>query len=146
MAEKAIEIPLEVWQDPQGDVILNVSERECIVYFGCWNEDSSPADYIGKITFNGCWSTNFTHAEYIEFEHEHSHHSYILSVIDSQWLKTLVMKHKRLYPNSNKEQIGYKHYVVRGHDVYAEVIALDFSLEKLNREQAGEYARLIDEA
>jgi hypothetical protein len=33
--EKAVQIPLEVWQDPQGDIILNISERECNAYFGC---------------------------------------------------------------------------------------------------------------
>jgi hypothetical protein len=30
--EKAIQIPLEVWQDPQGDVILNVSETVSVQY------------------------------------------------------------------------------------------------------------------
>lgn len=83
--EKAIQIPLEVWQNPQGDVILNVSESECAVYFGCWNEDGSPAEYLAKITFKGFWSTNFTHAEYIEYEYESLHHSYILEVTDSEW-------------------------------------------------------------
>jgi hypothetical protein len=77
--EKAIQLPLEVWQDPQGDVILNVSERECNVFFGCWNEDSSPADFIAKITFEGCRATKFTHSEYLDYEVNisvwRSHHS-----------------------------------------------------------------------
>ncbi|KRE70877.1 hypothetical protein [Paenibacillus sp. Soil750] len=144
--EKAIQIPLEVWQDPQGDVILNVSENECNVYFGCWNDDSTPADYIAKIIFNGCWSTNYTNAEYIEYDYELLHHSYILKVIDSQLLKGMLAKHKRLYPTSKTKNDDYNHYVVAGHDVYIEVIALDFCLVRLNREQAGEYTRLIDEA
>ncbi len=33
-------IPLEFWQDPQGDVILTFSEHECSVYFGCWSATS----------------------------------------------------------------------------------------------------------
>ncbi len=113
--------------------------------FGCWNEDSTPADYIGQITFNNCWTTNFTHAEFIEYVYGHTHHSYILSVLDSHWLNSLVMKNKRLYPNSILESgyKDYKHIVVIGHDVYVEVIAKDFTLKKLNREQAGEYAKLM---
>ena len=57
-------------------MFLKVSVR----YILCWNQDSTPADYIAKITFKGCWSTNYTHAEYIDYDYEQLHHSYILKV------------------------------------------------------------------
>ncbi|NQX65663.1 hypothetical protein HQN90_05930 [Paenibacillus alba] len=57
-----------------------------------------------------------------------------------------MLKHKSLYPKSNSRNDEYNHYVIKGHDVYVEVIAKDYIIERLNREQAGEYIRLIDEA
>ncbi|MES9685211.1 hypothetical protein CN514_05985 [Bacillus sp. AFS001701] len=144
--EKAIQIPLEVWQNPQGDVILNISERDCHVFFGCWDEDSNPADYIAKVTFNNCWSANYIHSEYVDYEYElKNHRSYILKVLNSRWLEELYTKQLRLYSRS-KINKDYNHYVVRGHDVCVEVIAREFIIEKLNKEQAGENFRLSEEA
>jgi hypothetical protein len=144
--EKAEQIPLEVWQDPQGDVILNISERECNAYFGCWNEDSTPADYIAKISFIGCKSSIFSRSEFLDYDYEHLYHSYILRVLNSKWLEAQINKDNKLYPHNRKLINDYNHYVIKGHDVFIEVIARDFILEKINKENAGEYARLSDEA
>lgn len=144
--EKATQIPLEVWQDPQGDVILNVSERQCNVYFGCWNDDSTPANYIAKITFESCVATKYMHSEFVEYKvDEHIYSSYIFKVLNSSWLNEITIQKKTRYPNSHYAD-DYSHYVVKGHDVMVEVIAKGFSLERQSREQAGEYVRLIDEA
>ncbi len=47
------EIELPIWQDPQGDVIMEKSRDYCHIYFGCWvnEKPGEPADYIGKLEF-----------------------------------------------------------------------------------------------
>ncbi|GIP39021.1 hypothetical protein J31TS4_23010 [Paenibacillus sp. J31TS4] len=118
-----------------------------MIYFGCWNEDSTPADFIAKITFEDCWATKSIHSEYLEYKvEEYKHRSYILKVENSVWLSELNNKKKELYPNSHTDHLNYCHYVINGHDVYVEVIAKDFVLKRISREQAGHYAWLIDEA
>ncbi|WP_127534384.1 hypothetical protein [Paenibacillus kobensis] len=145
MVESARQIPLEVWQNPQGDVILKVSERECHVYFGCWDEESNPADYIAKLTFQNCSAAKYTHDEHLPYKIVgQRYHSCILIVEHSRWLNERMARKQKFYSNSLPSH-DYKHFVVHGHEVIVEVIAKDFTLERISKEQAGEFARLIDE-
>jgi hypothetical protein len=43
-SEIAVPISLNVWQDPQGNVVLHHSREDCNVFFGCWTEASEPAN------------------------------------------------------------------------------------------------------
>ncbi|MFJ5718328.1 hypothetical protein, partial [Neobacillus sp. NPDC093127] len=71
---------------------------------------------------------------------------FYISGLHSKWLKELITKNNNLYLHNKKSINDYNHYVIKGHDVFIEVIAKDFKIEKINKENAGEYTRLIDEA
>lgn len=151
-SQLAEEISLEVWQDPQGEVVLHSSDRKTCIYFGCWDEKGDPAGYLAKIIFEHCCATKFVHSSYPPYEvtGERSR-SAILNVFDSQWLRALVERKKELHPNLINPQEAYngklyKHFVVLGHDVYVDVIATGFRIEKIDRCCAGELVYLIDNA
>lgn len=101
--EGAIKVPVSVWQDPQGDIVLNIWERECVVFFGCWDEKGEPADYLAKVTFKNCWSSKYNHSQFLPYKiEEDKAHSYILKVKNSSWLTELIAQKKLLYPNDKK--------------------------------------------
>ena len=89
MFEKATEIPLKVWQDPQGDVVLlHYSRTECFIYFGCWINDAEPADYLCKLTFHSASAVRCLRFEYTPYlNREFKYRSSILIIENSQWLE-----------------------------------------------------------
>ena len=122
----AIAIPLDFWQDPQGDVLLAYSERECSIYFPCWDADGNPANFIGHLLFeHAVGARSFPH-EYLPYKIEpHKHHSYILRIPESSFVHEHIEYRKRCYPNTRITDV--KHYVVVGHDIYHEILADGFT-------------------
>lgn len=150
--DKALKIPIDVWQDPQGDIVLNTSERECTVFFGCWDEQGDPANYLSKISFKNCLASKYTHSQFLPYKiYEDKAHSYILKIENSTWLRELIDEKRKLYPAEihiglSWDKKKYVHFVVQGHDAYIDIIATEFNIEIIPRERAGELVRLIDEA
>ncbi len=145
--EIAVPVPLKVWQDPQGDVVLHSSHEGCTVYFGCWEVPGEPADYICKLTFNHAWAVRGVDSEYLPYEYKEHHRSCIYEIEDSEWLKQNIEQRSKSYPEWKEwDNRTYHHYVVSGHDNYFEVVAASFEEQVVLRSEAGELARLCDEA
>jgi len=146
--EIGIAIPLNVWQDPQGDVVLLHSREHCIIFFGCWSDDATPADYIGKLTFQRAWAVRGVRVEWHGYHiASNNYRSSILSIENSRWLSQLTEQRRHLYPNWGARNAGeYLHYVVSGHDNYYEIIAMGFEETTVSLADAGELAYLIDQA
>ena len=119
-------IPLSCWQDPQGDLVLIYSERECSVFFGCWVSSGEPADYICRLSFERAAAVRSYRREFIPYRVlAPSVHSYILRVGDSDFLREQVAHRRQHYPQSAGPSL--QHFVVVSHDVYHEVLALGFT-------------------
>lgn len=148
MNEKEIEIPLKVWQDPQGDVVLHNSRTECFIHFGCWISNIEPADYICKLIFHNVSAVRGFRFEYTPHESkEFKYHSSISVIENSRWLEQLNEQRLKHHPEWEKlDEKKYKHFVVSGHDNYYDIIASGFDEEIISRNDAGELKRLIDEA
>jgi len=150
--DNAIGIPIDVWQDPQGDIVLNTSGKECTVFFGCWDEQGDPANYLSKILFKNCWASKYTHSEFLPYKiYGGKAHSYILKVENSTWLRKLIDEKREVYPSDihigfSWDKKEYVHFVVQGHDAYIDIIATEFNIEIIPRDRAGDLVRLIDEA
>jgi hypothetical protein len=98
--EIAIGIPLNLWQDPQGDVVLHYSREECLVYFGCWVEAGVPADYLGKLIFHNAWAVRGLCLEGSPYKtKEPLYRSSLLVVQDSKWLHEVSEQRLQYYPN-----------------------------------------------
>ncbi len=122
----AIVIPLEFWQDPHGDVILIYSEQECSVYFACWKARGIPAEFIGHLSFRASAARSFAR-EYLPYRvPPHTHHSYILHIPSSDFVREHTAYRQSHYPNSPKLPEP-NHYVVQGHDIYHEILAYHFT-------------------
>jgi hypothetical protein len=147
-SEIGIAIPLNVWQDPQGNVVLRYSREECVIYFGCWTDAGIPADYIGQVTFHNAWAVRGLCLEWHGYKIAETHyHSSILSVENSKWLSQLSEQRLTLYPNWKQwDTREYLHYVVSGHDNYYDVVATGFEESIVPESEAGELAALIHEA
>lgn len=146
--EIGIAIPLDAWQDPQGNVILRYSREEYLVYFGCWTDDASPADYICLLTFHNAWAVCGFRLEWHGYKiAEHKHHSEIFKIENSKWLSELTERRLAMYPNwKHWDAREYFHYVVSGHDNYYDIIATGFEESIIPESEAGELAVLIQEA
>ena len=119
-------IPLSCWQDPQGDVVLVYSEHECSIFFGCWVSTSQPADYIGHLSFERAAAVRSFGREFIPYRlPDYSLHSYILRVGDSDLLREHFAYRQNHYPQFPSPSL--QHFVVVGHDIYHEVLAVGFS-------------------
>ena len=119
-------IPLSCWQDPQGDLVLIYSERECSVFFGCWVSSGEPADYICRLSFERAAAVRSYRREFIPYQlPDHTGHSYILRVPDSDWQREHIAYRRQRYPHSPDQP--RQHFVVVGHDIYHEVLAVDFA-------------------
>lgn len=142
---KAITVPLTVWPDPQGDVVLHYSRGECLIYFGCWLTSEEPANYVGKLIFHYAWAVRGACFEFLPYEiHEHNHPSNICTVENSKWLKEMCSQRLAYYPEwKNWDIREYSHYVISGHDNYYEIIAAGFDEQTVPQEIAGEFVRLI---
>ncbi len=122
----ALVIPLRSWQDPQGDVILVYSEHECSVLFACWQSPGEPADYIACLSFQHAAAARSFRREFCPYElPEHREHSYIIRVQESDLLRDHFHYRERTYPGS--PGADPLHFVVVGHDIYHEVLAVGFS-------------------
>ena len=118
-------IPLQFWQDPQGDVIIIFSEAECSVYFSCWIATGEPADFIGHISFEHASAVRSFTREFLPYRiASYDCHSYILQIPDSDLVREHVAYRQRHYPEfPGREQ---QHFVVTGHDIYHEILATSF--------------------
>jgi hypothetical protein len=140
-------IPLKVWQDPQGDVVLHHSRDKCAVSFACWEAAGEPADYICQLKFDNAWAVRGVSSEFLPYEYEAHHRSCIYEVVDSKWLAQESELRGQSYPEWRaSDRKEYHHYVVSGHDNFVEVIAASFEEQIVPRSDAGELVRLIDES
>jgi hypothetical protein len=148
--ERAIQIRLKNWQDPQGDVALLFTRDRCEVFFGCWAAPAEPADHLVRLSFEHGWAARCVCSEYPPYTYEineRSPSSSILEVQESQWLKELSDRRLETYPRwKDWDHKRYLHYVVQGHDNYVDVVALGFTETLISREAAGQFSYLIDEA
>jgi hypothetical protein len=127
-------IPLEFWQDPQGDALLIYSARECSIYFLCWDDAGMPADYIGHLAFKGTSAVRSFPREFTPYRPtEHSDRSYILRVQDSDLARNYIDYRKRHYPQTRVEEKN--HYVIQGHDIYHEILATSFIASPILKNQ-----------
>jgi hypothetical protein len=147
LSEQAVAIPLKVWQDPQGDVVLHHDRRNCIVYFGCWTDAGEPADYLCKLTFSYAWAVRGYRWEYFPYNVLSDSHSCIYEVENSGWLNEASSEYLKKYPEwQGQKTKSFHHYVVKGHDNYYEIIATGFDEMAVPYDEADGLRRLIDEA
>jgi hypothetical protein len=142
-------IPLEIWQDPQSDVILIFSERECSVYFGCWSAAGEAADFIGRLSFQRASAARSFSREFLPYSlPKHEHHSFILSVADSEFIREHIAYRQKHYPDSRVNPHDRVHYAVAGHDIYHEILADSFTAMKIPNQEIVDVRlrRLIDAA
>lgn len=129
-------IPLEFWQDPQSDVILVYSERECSVFFNCWTDSGVPADFIGQISFEYAAATRSFMREFLPYGiPAHRGHSYILEISDSPFVQEYIAYRQRHYADDRLKRPAPKHYVVVGHDIYHEILADGFSAIRIMKRE-----------
>ena len=147
MGEIAKPIPLHVWQDPQGDVVLKHSLSECAVYYDCWTNAGEPADYICEPQFNHAWMVRGHCSEHLTYQvNQGSSRSDIYKIENSTWLRQASQRRATDYPNwRDWDEKEYCHFVVQGHDNYYEIIATGYSEKQIPYEEAGELKRLVDE-
>jgi hypothetical protein len=130
MRQVVIPIPLKVWQDPQGDVVLYHSRGECIISFACWDAAGDPADYICQLRFDHAWAVRGLRSEFLPYEYAAHHRSCIYEAVDSKWLEQERQLRSQNYPDwLSWDRKEYQHYIVSGHDNFVEVIASSFEEE-----------------
>ena len=128
----AVAIPLEFWQDPQGDVILIYSEHECSVYFACWVTAGEPATFIGHLLFDHAWGVRSFRREFSPYQISNPAKSEILRVQDSELVREHVAYRQSHYPHLPPSKLVVpNHYVVSGHDIYHEILADGFTCNKI---------------
>jgi hypothetical protein len=147
MADDLALIPIQEWQDPQGDVVLHHSRSTCSVYFGCWTDAGEPADYVCELQFDHAWGVRGYRLEWLPYRlGQEPTRSGIYKVENSTWLREASEQRAAFYPNWRaRDQTEYCHFVVHGHDNYVEILAAGFSEKRLPYEAAGELKRLVDE-
>lgn len=145
MEEIAIAIPLNVWKDPQGDVVLHYSCESCVVYFGCWVTNTQPADYLCKLNFHRAWAVRGYLGEEDYHVQEHDYRSYIYRVKNSEWLQQEYNRRLTASPDWKQwDNNTYNHYVVSGHDNYYDIIAVDFTETTISFDGAGDLLRVLN--
>jgi len=128
-------IPLKIWQDPQGEVVLHYSERECSVFFLCWQNSGEPADYIGHLSFDHAHAVRSYSREFLPYRlPAHKHHSYILSISDSELVREHTEYRKSRYPQWPSRTTPI-HFVVVGHDIYHEILADGYSATTIKKDE-----------
>ncbi len=141
-------IPLKSWQDPQGDVVLLYSERECSVFFPCWLEAGQSADFIGHLAFEHASAVRSFGREFLPYRlPKHSHHSYILTVPDSDMVREHVAYRQSHYPQWPSLPVP-THFVVVGDDIYHEILATSYTESTIPKQEIsdGRLFRLIGAA
>jgi hypothetical protein len=128
-------IPLKSWQDPQGDVVLLYAERECSVFFPCWLSSGEPADYIGHLSFEQASAVRSFEREFLPYRLPvHAHHSYILTIPDSDIVREYAAYRRQHYPQFPTRP-SPTHFVVVGHDIYHEILATGYTESTIPREE-----------
>lgn len=141
--ETAKAIPLSKWQDPLLDVVLHFSETRCEVYFRCWDEDGNPLENtIGKLTFPGTWGVRSVRSEVCPHL-DAIEGACILEVQNSLWPKEV---HKYFYTDFAKQYLrdNARHFIVKGHDIFHEILAEGFQEEYLT-DESPEFASVSKE-
>src|SRR6185312_16667593 len=114
--ELATAVPLELWKDPQGDIILVYSERECSIYFGCWEEPGNPADYICRLKFQRALGVRSYPHEYHPFSLVGQKTcSDIYEVTDSKWHAERAAYWQHLtdrFYDKRRRPFSAKHFVI----------------------------------
>lgn len=145
--ETAIPISLNVWQDPQGNVVLRHSREDCDVFFGCWTQAAEPADYLCKLTFRNAWAVRGLCLEGFPYQIKEHRRSCIYEVENSSWLEQVNEERLKNYSKwKSWDERKYKHFVVSGHDNYYDIVATEFEEQKIPEDEAGELVKLIREA
>lgn len=127
----AVAIPLEFWQDPQGDVILVYSEHECSVYFACWMTAGVPAAFIGHLSFVHACGVRSFRREFSPYQVSNPGKSEILRVADSELVREHMAYRQRHYSHLPPRSVVPNHYVVRGHDICHEILADGFTCNRI---------------
>lgn len=143
--ETAIQMPLSVWQDPQGDVVLRYSLEECHIYFGCWEAAGILAKYLCELTFHQAWAVRGVRLGGAPYKIGPPYlRSSILVVEASRWLEEVTALRLEYYPEwKSWDKREYLHYAVSGHDIYYDIIATGFDERIVAEADAGEFVRLI---
>jgi len=143
------EIELPIWKDPQGDLIIEKGREFCSVYFACWeNNEPEYANYVGKITFENAWAVKSLDVEYYDIypKGDFQFKSSIYIVENSKWLDEVIGIRSKYYDNWTKwKDKEYKHYLVRGHDNYFEIVAENYVVEKVDKKDFDRYVELLTE-
>lgn len=130
--ERTVQIPLEIWQDPVGDVLLIYSERECSVYFSCWTEAATPANFIGHLIFERAHGVRSFPREYLPYSSPAGDaKSWVMQVFGSEFIEEYLAYRKRHYPTGPVTEPS--HFVVHGHDIYHEILADRFDVTTVSR-------------
>jgi len=125
---KAIE--LKQWQDPVEDVAVVFSEGTCNVYFFV-----ADSELLGKLSFAGATAIRSVRTEVAPYmDRECKFSSYILEVFCSPWPTEIEFG---FYTEQAREFLHKKrHLLVMGHDIYHEILCLDYSETYLSKADA----------
>lgn len=141
---------LTYWQDPQGDVLLFYSERECNIYFGCWVSAGEPADYACKLKFYNTKAIRSYPREFLPYQKKNNnrYHSEIHLVENSDMLEEYRQYRKKNYPNDKRSTENLSHFVIVGHDIYHEILAEKYEEQKImiNETTDARIRKLIENA
>jgi len=151
--EYLTELKLPIWQDPQGNLIIEKCRDNCFVYFNCWsdkwiNDEVTWADYIGKITLENSWAIKSMDIEFYDIytKEDQKHKSSIYIVENSLWLNKMIEKREKHYNNWTKwKDKKYNHYHIKSHDNYFDIIAESYSIEKIKKTDNHYFKRLKNE-
>lgn len=137
--ETAVEVPLGVWPDPQGNPLLLISERLTLVFLGCWDASAEPANYACRLAFEHGWASRAMKVEFLPYQINATGTSPLYEVIDSSYLGEATAWRSRVYPEwKNWDTKAYRHFVVSGHDTYVEIIAKSFREDRIPIAEAAE--------
>lgn len=106
------------------------------------------ADYIAKLTFKNSWAVKSFDVEFYDIHtiDDPKYKSSIYIVENSLWLKDMMEKRENYYGNWTKwKDNKYYHYHIEGHDNYFDIIAEDYSIEKIMKNENHYYNRLWNE-
>lgn len=135
---KATRIPLDVWQDPQGVVVLEWSDGYCRIYFECWLEAGVRAPYIAEVTFHRPLGIRGESSEFPPYPSSGDvGPSYLLEVTNSDWLADVRMRQERAYGDQAAAlDSAFRHLVVVGHDNSVEVLCTGFDVRRIAPDEA----------
>jgi hypothetical protein len=130
-------LPLKEWQDPVEDVVLLFSECRCSVYF---RVGDSPK--VGMLTFSGVWAVRSVRSEVSpHLDTKHNLSSYLLQVFNSVWPREV---EGAFYTPDSKQRLHSeaKHFIVKGHDIYHEILCRSYTEDYLDPSDTGHAAAM----